>query len=162
MAALLGRRAGARRLTGAGPGLRRVSLPASDVVVPRVPPVPAIAAAVLAVLSAFAPGFFFLVALGFSGGNLSGLEWLLLVVPLALSLGLLIGAGMLVRGRSWRVVAVAGGVLGLLVLSGIALGSWAEGAMGVGLSVGLLPAASALLASTASVRRWVAARRVSA
>ena len=162
VAALLGRRAGTRGLTGAGPRLRRVSLPASDVTVPRVPPVPAIAAAVLAVLSAFAPGFFFLVALGFSGGNLSGLESMLLIVPLALSLGLLIGAGLLVRGRSWRVLAVVGGVLGVLVVGGIAFGSWADGALGVGLSVGLFPAAAAMLASTATVRRWVAARRVAA
>jgi hypothetical protein len=139
-----------------------VSLPASDVVVPRVPPVPAIAAAVLAVLSAFAPGFFVLIALAFSGGNLSGLEWLLLVVPLGLALGLLIGAGLLVRGRSWRVVALVGGALGLLVIGGTLFGGWADGALGLGLSVGLLPAASALLASTAGVRRWVVARRVSA
>jgi hypothetical protein len=124
-----------------------------------VPPVPAIAAATLAVLSAFAPGFFFLVALGFSGGNLSGSDWLLLVVPLALSLGLLIGAGLLVRGRSWRVLAVAGAVLGLLVIGGTLVGGWAEDALGLGLSVGLLPAAAALLASTVTVRRWVEARR---
>ena len=138
-----------------------MSLPASDVTVPRVPPVAAIAAAVLAVLSAFAPGFFVLVALGISGGNLSGLEWLLLVVPLGLALGLLIGAGLLVRGRSWREVAVAGGGLGLLVIGGTVIGGWAEDALGLGLSVGLLPAAAASLASTASVRRWVAARRAS-
>jgi hypothetical protein len=139
-----------------------VSLPASGVVVPRVPPVPAIAAAVLAVLSAFAPGFFVLIALAFSGGDLSGLEWLLLVVPLGLALGLLIGAGLLVRGRSWRVVALVGGALGLLVIGGTAFGGWADGALGLGLSVGLLPAAAALLASTATVRRWVSARRASA
>ena len=138
-----------------------MSLPASDLAVPRVPPVPVIAAATLAVLSAFAPGFFFLIALGFSGGELSGTDWLLLVVPLALSLGLLIGAGLLVRGRSWRVVAAAGAVLGLLVIGGTLVGGWAEDALGLGLSVGLLPAAAALLASTATVRRWVAARRAS-
>jgi hypothetical protein len=139
-----------------------VSLTASDVAVPRVPPVPAIAAAVLALLSAFAPGFFFLVALGYSGGNLSGPDVLLLVVPLALSLGLLIGAGLLVRGRSWRVLAVAGGALGLLVIGGTLVGDWAEDALGLGLSVGLLPAAAALLACTVTVRRWVAARRLPA
>ena len=138
-----------------------MSLPASDVTVPRVPPVAAIAAAVLAVLSAFAPAFFVLVVLGISGGNLSGLEWLLLVVPLGLALGLLIGAGLLVRGRSWRVLAVAGGGLGLLVIGGTAFAGWADSALGLGLSVGLFPAAAALLASTAGVRRWVAARRVS-
>ena len=138
-----------------------MSLPASDLAVPRVPPVAAIAAASLAVLSAFAPGFFVLVALGFSGGNLSGLEWLLLVVPLGLALGLLTGAGLLVRGRSWRVVAAAGAVLGLLVIGGTLFGGWADGALGLGLSVGLLPAAAALLACTVTVRRWVAARRAS-
>jgi len=161
VAPVVGRRAGTRRLTGAGPGLRRVSLPASDVAAPRVPPVPAIAAATLAVLSAFAPGFFFVLALGFSGGNLSGPDWLLLVVPLALSLGLLIGAGLLVRGRSWQVLAGTGAALGLLVIGGTLLGGWADGSLGLGLSVGLLPTAAALLASTASVRRWVAARRTS-
>lgn len=77
-----------------------------DPVASRVPPLPAIVAAPLAVLSAFAPGLFFLVAIGFSGGRLSGLEWLLLVVPLGLSLGLLVGAALLLLGRSWRVVAV--------------------------------------------------------
>ena len=136
-----------------------MSLPAPDVTVPRVPPVPAIAAAVLAVLSAFAPVFFVLIALGFSGGDLSGADWLVLLVPLGFALGLLIGAGLLVRGRSWRVVALAGGGLGLLVIGGTLFGGWAEDALGLGLSVGLLPAAAALLAATASVRRWVAARR---
>ena len=135
-----------------------MSLPAPDRGVTWVPPVPAIAAASLALLSAFAPGFFFLVALGFSGGNLSGPDWLLLIVPLALSLGLLIGAALLVRGRSWRVLAVAGAVLGLLVIGGIVFGSWAEGALGFG----LLPAAAALLASRPSVRGWVETRRRSA
>ena len=134
---------------------------APDRAVTWVPPVSAIAAASLAVLSAFAPGFFFLIALGFSGGNLSGPDWLLLVVPLALSLGLLIGAGLLVRGRSWRVLAVAGAVLGLLVIGGTLVGGWAEDALGLGLSVGLLPAAAALLASKVTVRRWVAARQAS-
>ena len=124
-----------------------------------VPPVPAMAAAALALLSAFAPAFFALVALGFSGGNLSGLEWLLLVVPLSLSLGLLVGAALLVRGRSWRVVTGAGAVLGLLVIGGTVFGGWADGALGLGLSVGLLPVAAALLASRRSVRGWVETRQ---
>ncbi len=136
-----------------------MSSAAPDRAVTWVPPVSAIAAATLAVLSAFAPGFFVVVALAFSGGDLSGPEWLLLVVPLALCLGLLIGAAVLVRGRSWQVVAVAGAVLGLLVIGGTLVGGWADGALGVGLSVGLLPAAAALLASSPSVRTWVAARR---
>lgn len=128
----------------------------------RLPPVPAIVAAPLAVLSAFAPGFFFLVALGFSGGNLSGLEWLLLVVPLALSLGLVVGAVLLLLGRSWRVVTVSGAVLALLIIGGTLFGGWAEDALGVALSTGLLPAATAVLASLPSVRAWVTARRLAA
>ena len=126
----------------------------------RMPPAPAMAAAPLAVLSAFAPGFFFLVALGFSGGNLSALEWVLLPVPLALSLGLLVGTALLLSGRSWRLVTVSGAVLALLVLGGTVFGGWADDALGFGLSTGLLPAVAALLASTATVRRWVAARRL--
>ncbi len=126
--------------------------------VTRVPPLPAILAAPLAVLSAFAPGLFFLAAVGFSGGNLSGLEWLLLVVPLGLSLGLLIGAVQLLLGRSWRIVAVSGAVLALLIIGGTLFGGWAEGALGFGLATGLLPAAAAVLASLPSVRAWVAGR----
>jgi hypothetical protein len=161
VAPLVGRRAGTRGLTGAGPRLRRVSVPAPPVVVPRVPPVPAIVAALLAVLSALAPGFFFLVALGFSGGDLSGLEWLLLVVPLGLSLGLLIGATLLLLGRSWRVVAVPAAALGLLIIGGTLFGGWADGALGFGLSTGLFPAVTAVLAARPSVRDWVAARQAS-
>jgi hypothetical protein len=140
-------------LIGSEPG------PATDVPVPRVPPVPAVAAALLAVVSSLPPGFFFVVALGFSGGDPSGPEWLVLGVPLVLAVGLLVGAGLLVRGRSWQVLAAAGGALGLLVVGGTLVGGWAEDAMGLGLSVGLLPVAAALLASTSTVRRWVAARR---
>ena len=127
--------------------------------VTRLPPVPAIVAAPLAVFSAFAPGFFFLVALGFSGGSLSGLEWLLVVVPLGLSLGLVIGAVLLLRGRSWRVVAASGAVLALLIIGGTLFGGWAEDALGLALTTGLLPAVAAVLASLPGVRAWVAARR---
>ena len=137
-------------------------MPAPAAAATRLPPAPAIVAAPLAVLSAFAPGFFFLVALGFSGGNLSGLEWLLLTVPLGLSLGLVTGAVLLLLGRSWRVVAVSGAVLALLILGGTLFGGWAEDALGVALSTGLLPAATAVLASLPSVRAWVTARRLAA
>jgi hypothetical protein len=125
-----------------------------------VPPVPAIVAAPLAVLSAFAPGLFFLVAVGFSGGRLSGLEWLLLVVPLGLALGLLLGAVQLLLGRSWRLVAVSAALLALLIIGGTLFGGWADGSLGLGLSTGLLPAATAVLASLPTVRTWVAARRL--
>jgi hypothetical protein len=130
--------------------------------VTRTPPVPAVVAAPLALISALPPGFFFLVALGFSGGQLSGLEWALLVVPLGLALGLVTGAVLLLRGRSWRVVTASGALLAVLVLGGMLIGDWAEGALGFGLATGLLPAAAAVLASSPAVRRWVAARQASA
>jgi hypothetical protein len=135
-----------------------VPTPVPERDVTRVPPVPAMVAAPLAVLSAFAPGFFLLVALGFSGGDLSGLEWFLLVVPLGLFLGLVVGAVLLLRGRSWRVVAVSGAALALLIIGGTLTGGWAGGGLG-GVSAGLLPGAAALLASLRPVRAWVAARR---
>lgn len=138
-----------------------MSLPV-DRTASRVPPVPAMLAAGLAVLSAFAPGPFFLIALAFSNANLSGLEWLLLVVPLGLTLGLLVGAVLLLTGRSWLVVAVAGAVLGLLIIGGTLVGGWADGALGFGLSTGLIPAVTAVLASLPAVRAWVAARRIPA
>jgi hypothetical protein len=121
------------------------------------PPVPAVLAAVLAVLSAFAPGLFFLIALGFSGGP-SGQEWLVLLVPLALSVGLLVGAVLLLLGRSWLVVTVPAALLGLVIIGGTLFGGWADGALGFGLSTGLLPALGAVLASSPRVRGWVAAR----
>lgn len=124
------------------------------------PPVPAVLAAVLAVLSSFAPGLFFLVAFGFSGGSPSAQEWLVLLVPLALSLGLLVGAVFLLLGRSWLVLAVPAALLGLIIIGGTLFGGWAEGAMGFGISTGLLPALAAVLASSGRVRDWVAARQV--
>ncbi len=118
-------------------------------------------AALLAVLSALAPGLFFLVAFAFSEGRPSGQEWLVLLVPLALSLGLLVGAVLLVLGRSWLVVTVPAALLGLGIIGGTLFGGWAEGAAGFGLATGLLPALSAVLASLPRVRGWVAARRAS-
>ncbi|MGY2128078.1 hypothetical protein [Blastococcus sp. SYSU DS0617] len=136
-----------------------MSLPMPDRAASRLPPVPGLIAAPLAVFSGLVPGFFVLVVVGFSGGRLSGLEWLLLVVPLALTLGLLVGAVLLLLGRSWRVVAVSGAVLGLLIIGGTLFAGWAENALGLGISTGLFPALTAVLASLPSVRAWVAARR---
>ncbi len=138
-----------------------MSFPPPDRAATRVPPLPALFAAPLAVLSALAPGLFVLIALGFSGGRLSALEWLLLSIPLALSLGLLVGAVLLVLGRSWRVVAVSGAALGLLIVVGTLLGGWAEGATGFALTYGLLPIVAAVLAARPVVRHWVEARRAS-
>lgn len=124
------------------------------------PPVAAIVAAPLALMSALVPGFFVLVALGFSGGRLTAQEWLVLLLPAVFVLGLLVGAVLLLLGRSWLVLALASGGLAAVLLGGMLLGGWAEGALGFGLTTAVLPLATAVLAALPAVRRWVAVRRL--
>jgi len=121
------------------------------------PPVPAIAAAVLGVLAAFVPAVFALAAFAFSGGQLEGNAWLLLVVPVVLALGLLVGAVMLVTGRSWLVLVVPAALLTVLLVYGYASGGGGGG--GFGLVTVLVPLLTAVLAALPRVRSWVAARR---
>ena len=127
----------------------------------RRPPAAALVAAPLALLSALVPGLFFLVAFAFSGGSAEGTEWLVLLVPLALCIGLVVGAVLLLMGRSWLVLTVPAAVLGGGIIGGTVFGGWADGALGFGLTSGLLPAAAAVLAALPSVRSWVTARRAS-
>ncbi|HET6394519.1 MAG TPA: hypothetical protein VFG13_16970 [Blastococcus sp.] len=120
-------------------------------------PAPAIGAAVLAVLSAFVPAIFALAAFAFSGGQFPGNAWLLLAVPLVLALGLIVGAVLLVTGRSWAVLAVTAGVLSALLLYGQVSGGWGAGVFGV-LTL-LVPLITTVLAALPRVRSWVAAQR---
>jgi hypothetical protein len=121
---------------------------------------PGVVAVALALMSALVPGFFVLVALGFSGGDLSALEWGLLLIPAALTVGLVVGVVLLLIGRSWVLLTVAAGALAVLIIGGTVFGGWAEGAPGFALVSALLPAAAAVLAARPVVRGWVAARRV--
>jgi len=120
-------------------------------------PAPAIGAAVLAVLSAFVPAIFALAAFAFSGGQFPGNSWLLLAVPAVLTLGLIVGAVLLLTGRSWAVLAVTAGVLSALLLYGQVSGGWGAGAFGV-LTL-LVPLVTTVLAALPRVRSWVAGRR---
>ncbi|TFV66780.1 UNVERIFIED_ORG: hypothetical protein E4P37_05455 [Bacillus sp. AZ43] len=121
------------------------------------PPAPAIAAAVLGLLSAFVPAVFALAAFAFSGGALQGTDWLLLVVPLVLVVALLVGAVLLLTGRSWLALALPAGVSAAFLLYGYASGGWGSGGFGVLPLV--IPAATTALAVMPRVRRWVAGRR---
>jgi hypothetical protein len=112
---------------------------------------------VLALLSAGVPALFALLALAFSGGEFPGGSWLLIVVPLLLLVGIVVGAVLLLVGRSWLALALSSGALAALVLTGYAMGGWGGGAFGA-LTV-LVPALTAVLAALPGVRRWVAARR---
>ena len=79
----LGGRAGAGASDQRGPVLGSAGCPPQ----PRRPrpvarrPCPPSVAVALALISALVPGFFVVIALGFSGGQLSGVEWRLLLVP---------------------------------------------------------------------------------
>ena len=125
----------------------------------RRPPAAALVAVPVVVLSALVCGFFGLIALAFSTGQFDDGGWLVVTVPALLAVWLLVGAVLLLLGRSWLAVFVpAAGLavfLGWVVLSeglvadsdGVALGIWA------------LPMLTALFAVLPGVRRWVAGRR---
>jgi hypothetical protein len=128
-----------------------------DAPVRRTPPVPAVVAALFGLLSAGATALFALLALAFSNGQFSDGGWLVVVVPVVLLAGLVVGAVLLLLGRSWPALALPAGVLTALVLTGYARGGWGAGAFGV--LILLLPLVTTVLAVLPGVRHWVAARR---
>jgi hypothetical protein len=123
----------------------------------RTPPLPAAAAALLGLLSAGATALFALLAVAFSNGQFAGGGWLVIAVPVALLLGLVVGAVLLLVGRSWLALALPAGALTALVLTGYVMGGWGAGAFGV--LILLLPLLTIVLAALPRVRHWVAARR---
>jgi hypothetical protein len=123
----------------------------------RTPPAPAIAAAVLALLSAVVPGSFALIALAFSGGEVSDGGWLVIAVPVVLLLALTVGAVLLLLGRSWLALALPAGALTAVLLAGYVMGGWGAGAFGV--LVLAVPLVTTVLTVLPRVRSWVAARR---
>ncbi|MGY5882141.1 hypothetical protein [Modestobacter lacusdianchii] len=134
-------------------------MPAVDAPARRRPPVAVFAAVPLAVLSALAVALFALIALAFSNGSFDGGGWLVVAVPVVLSVWLLVGALLLLLGRSWLAVFLPAAAL-------VALLGWvivAEGLIadsdGLLPLIWALPAGTAVLAALPGVRRWVAARR---
>jgi hypothetical protein len=127
------------------------------VLVRRTPPVPAVAAALLGLISAGATALLALLALAFSNGQFGGGGWLVVATPVVLMVGLVVGAVLLLLGRSWLALALPAGALAALALTGYVMGGWGAGALGV--AILLLPVLTAVLALLPRVRRWVAARR---
>jgi hypothetical protein len=123
----------------------------------RSPPVPAVAAALLGLISAGATALLALLALAFSNGQFGGGGWLVVATPVVLMVGLVVGAVLLLLGRSWLALALPAGALAALAVTGYAMGGWGAGAFGV--AILLLPVLTAVLALLPRVRRWVAARR---
>jgi hypothetical protein len=126
----------------------------------RRPPVGALLAAPLAVLSALAVAFFGVLALAFSNGDLDDGAWLFIAVPAVLSLWLLVGALLLLLGRSWLAVFVPAAGLALVVVWGILDGTIGEDNGAFLVLVWALPIVTALLTALPGVRRWIAARKL--
>ncbi|MEU2349363.1 hypothetical protein [Modestobacter sp. NPDC049651] len=120
----------------------------------RRPPAAALVAAPLALLTAFGVGLFELLALAFSNGQFDDGGWLVVTVPLLLIAWLVVGAVLLLVGRSWLALLLPAAALAVfLVVVGVTEDVIAELAV-----VALVPAATALLSALPGVRTWVAAR----
>ena len=133
---------------------------APDAPVRRRPPVPVLLAIPLAVLSAVSLAFFGLIALAFSNGVHDDGGWLVITVPVVLAGWLLIGALLLLLGRSWLAVFLPAAALTVVLLwMMLAEGLLEDSRSVVGL-VWALPAVTALLTVLPGVRRWIAARRL--
>jgi hypothetical protein len=133
---------------------------AEDTPVRRRPPVAALLAAPLAVLSALAVAFFGFLALAFSNGQLDNGAWLFIAIPAVLSLWLLVGALLLLLGRSWLAVFLPAAGLGLVVVWGILDGTIGEDNGAFLVLVWALPIVTALLTALPGVRRWIAGRKL--
>jgi hypothetical protein len=133
---------------------------AEEAPVRRRPPVAALLAAPLAVLSALAVAFFGFLALAFSNGDLDDWAWLFIAVPAVLSVWLLVGALLLLLGRSWLAVFLPAAGLTLVVVWGILDGTIGEDNGAFQVLVWALPIATALLTALPGVRRWIAARKL--
>jgi hypothetical protein len=133
---------------------------AEEAQVRRRPPVAALLAAPLAVLSALAVAFFGFLALAFSNGDLDDWAWLFIAVPAVLSVWLLVGALLLLLGRSWLAVFLPAAGLTLVVVWGILDGTIGEDNGAFLVLVWALPIATALLTALPGVRRWIAARKL--
>jgi len=121
--------------------------------------VAALLAAVLAVLSAVVVAFFGLIALAFSNGMLEDGVWLFIAVPAVLALWLVVGAVLLVVGRSWLAVFLPAAGLGGMVVWGVLEGTIGADNGAFLILVWALPIVTAVLTALPPVRRWVAARK---
>ncbi|MCV2491698.1 hypothetical protein OF117_20330 [Geodermatophilus sp. YIM 151500] len=127
--------------------------------VPRRPPAAAIAAALLALVSALVPAAFALVAVAFSGGSPGAAGVALIALPLVVLAGLLVGAVLLLLGRSWLPLALSAALVTGVVLFGLLSGGLSGDDRAFALPSLLVPGAAVVLAVLPGVRRWVAARR---
>ena len=133
---------------------------ALEVPVRRRPPLPALLAVPLAVLSALTMAFFGLLGLAFSNGRYDDGNWLVIAVPALLAVWLLLGALLLLLGRSWLLLFLPALALVVVVVWAILAAGLGEDSGGLLVLLWALPAGAAVLSALPGVRRWVAARRL--
>jgi hypothetical protein len=123
------------------------------------PPSTVLIAAGAAVVSALPPAVYAWALLALSHGDLTGAGLTAVAVALGLVLALLLGAVLLLLGRSWlTLVLIAGALAGCAVAAYVA-GDWAAEVSTFWLVAWLLPGLTAVLAGLPVARRWVSARR---
>ena len=128
----------------------------------RRPPVAAFLAATVAVLTALVCGFFGLIALAFSDGQFDDGGWLVVTVPALLAVWLLVGAVLLLLGRSWLAVCLPAAAMAVFLGWVVLSQDLVADSDGVAVVVWALPTLTAVLAVLPGVRGWVAARRAGA
>jgi integrase len=133
---------------------------APEAPVRRRPPVAVLLAVPLAVLSSLALAFFELIALAFSDGQFDDGGWAVVTVPAVLALWLLVGAVLLLRGRSWLAVFLPAAALTGVLVWLIMTEDLVDDAGGTAVLVWALPTLTALLSVLPAVRRWIAARKL--
>jgi hypothetical protein len=126
----------------------------------RRPPVAALLAVPLAVLSALAVAFFGVIALAFSNGQLGNGDWLFIAIPAVLAVWLLVGALLLLLGRSWLALFLPAAGLTVVVIWGILDGTLGSDDGAFLVLVWALPIATAVLTVLPVVRRWIATRKL--
>jgi hypothetical protein len=124
----------------------------------RRPPVAAVVAAVLGLVSCALPMLLLLVVLALAGpGGLEDAAWVDYTLPLLLVCGLVVGAVLLLIGRSWLALAISAGLLLVLMVVARVLGGWGGGP--IWLLGWVAPGLAVVLSALPGVRRWIGERK---
>lgn len=126
----------------------------------RLPPSTVLIAAASAVVSALPPAVYASALVALTAGSLTALGLLAVGVSVGLALALVLGAVLLLVGRSWLTLVLCADVLAALAVAAYLAGDWAAGVQGFWLAAWVLPALTAVLAVLPTPRRWVAERRL--
>jgi hypothetical protein len=122
--------------------------------------VAALIAVPFAVLSALVVAFFGVIALAFSNGEFDHGGWLVVTIPALLAVWLLVGALLLLLGRSWLAVFLPALTLVVVVVWAVLAAGLGEDTGGLLVLLWGLPGVTAVLSALPGVRRWIALRKL--